>query len=332
MDGKWEDGQHIYLKRYDDYANGDKAKLQNLHFNIQKDVETAYREFQAGTIDIAEVPTAQISDAISQYGKSDDGYTITPSHQCLMGDEPSTYFLTCNVTDPVMGDVHLRHAISLAINRQAICDTLFEGTRNPADGVVAPSCQGYQPGQWADARYDVDAAKAILDQYYPADENGDRGLDLKLSYNMDGSHKQIMESVIADLEAVGLKVDSDTKEFASILQDYDNGTFQFGRLGWMASYPTMDAMMFPLFYTGNGDNTSHYSNPDVDAALLAARATTDESARIDKYREVDALLAEDMPIIPLMFYKHNKVGSSRIKTAYISPMEMTQANHWEVSD
>lgn len=56
MDGKWEDGQQINLVRFDDYSYGEKAKLDGIHFNIQKDVQTAYTEFQAGNLDVAQVP------------------------------------------------------------------------------------------------------------------------------------------------------------------------------------------------------------------------------------------------------------------------------------
>jgi peptide/nickel transport system substrate-binding protein/oligopeptide transport system substrate-binding protein len=330
MDGKWEDGQYIDIVKNDDYY-GDKAKIAGVHFNIQKDVETAYKEFQAGNIDVAEVPTSMIKDAISTYGQSEDGFTITSGKQVLLGDEPSTYYLAVNVKDPVMGDVNLRRAISLAINRQAICDTLFEGTREPADNIVPPSIKGYQEGAWSYAKYDKDAAVKILDQYYPADTTGSRGLTLNLSYNLDGSHKQIMESIISDLNAVGITVESTTKEWAAILDDYDAGNFQFGRLGWIADYPIMDNFMYPLFYTGNGDNRSQYSNADVDAAITEARTTVDDDKRIAKMQEVNKKIADDMPVIPIMFYKHQVVGSSKIKTLYVDPQKKADCSACEMN-
>lgn len=132
MDGKWEDGQQINLVRFDDYSYGEKAKLDGIHFNIQKDVQTAYTEFQAGNLDVAQVPTTQLKDAISQYGESEDGYTPPRAREVLTGDELSIYYLMLNVNDEQLKDKDLRHALSLAINRQAICDTVFEGTREPA--------------------------------------------------------------------------------------------------------------------------------------------------------------------------------------------------------
>ena len=318
MDGKWEDGQYIQLKKFDGYY-GTAAKVDSVYFNIQKDAETAYKEFQAGNIDVAEVPTSQIQDAIDTYGKTDDGYTIEPKKQVTLGAQPSTYYITCNTQDSVMKDPNLRRAISLAINRQAICDTLFSGTRDPADNIVPPSIDGYEAGAWPYAKYDKDAATALLDQYYPADASGKRGLSLTLSYNLDGSHKQIMESVISDLNAVGIDVTSSTKEWAAILTDYTNGDYQFGRLGWIADYPIMDNFLYPLFFTGNGDNHSQYSNADVDAGIEAARSTVDDAERISKMQAVNKIIGEDCPVIPLMFYKLTKVGGSNIKKAYIQP-------------
>lgn len=57
MDGKWEDGQEINLKKFDDYY-GDKAKIDGIHFQVIKDMETAYKEFQAGNLDVCDVPVA----------------------------------------------------------------------------------------------------------------------------------------------------------------------------------------------------------------------------------------------------------------------------------
>ena len=55
MDGKWEDGQEINVKKFDDYY-GDKAKIDGIHFQVIKDMETAYKEFQAGNLDVCDVP------------------------------------------------------------------------------------------------------------------------------------------------------------------------------------------------------------------------------------------------------------------------------------
>lgn len=332
MDGKWEDGQQINLVRFDDYSYGEKAKLDGVHFNIQKDVQTAYTEFQAGNLDVAQVPTTQLKDAISQYGESEDGYTATTGKEVLTGDELSIYYLMLNVNDEQLKDKDLRHALSLAINRQAICDTVFEGTREPAGGIVPPGIKGYVENEWADSRYDVDAAKKILDEKYPADANGKRNLSIALTYNLDGDHKAVMEMVMADWSALGIETSSNTAEWASILSNtYPNADFQVGRLGWIADYPIMDNFLYPLFVTGGDNNYGQYSNADVDKGLLDARAIAFDDERVAKYQEVDKLIAEDMPVIPLFYYKHQMVCSQRVKSLYMDPQKLCDMSTVELS-
>ena len=332
MDGKWEDGQQINLVRFDDYSYGEKAKLDGIHFNIQKDVQTAYTEFQAGNLDVAQVPTTQLKDAISQYGESEDGYTATTGKEVLTGDELSIYYLMLNVNDEQLKDKDLRHALSLAINRQAICDTVFEGTREPAGGIVPPGIKGCVENEWADSRYDVDAAKKILDEKYPADANGKRNLSIALTYNLDGDHKAVMEMVMADWSALGIETSSNTAEWASILSNtYPNADFQVGRLGWIADYPIMDNFLYPLFVTGGDNNYGQYSNADVDKGLLDARAIASDDDRVAKYQEVDKLIAEDMPVIPLFYYKHQMVCSQRVKSLYMDPQKLCDMSTVELS-
>ncbi|WP_251157834.1 peptide ABC transporter substrate-binding protein [Caniella muris] len=330
MDGQWEDGQYINLKTYEDYKNGDKPKIGQLTFNIQKDVETGYREFQAGNVDICDIPTAQVKGAHEQYGVSEDGYTITPGKQCLDGDQPSTYYLVLNLKDPAMADVNLRRAISLAIDRQTICDSVLQGTRLPATNLCPPPCRGYEEGQWAWCKYDPDQATAILDQYYPKDASGSRGVKVTLMYNVDGSHKEIMEAVQGNLNQVGIDVEQSTLEWASYLTKLQSGDFQMGRNGWVAEYPSIDNFLYSLLYTGNADNLSGYSNQQVDDLIMEARATKDDDRRYQLLQEANKIAGDDVPMVPLFYYKFAKVGSSRISHAYLSPIEQSSAATWEL--
>lgn len=315
MDGSWVDGQYINVKAFDDYY-GNKPQVTNVQFNIQKDVETAYREFTAGNYDVAEVPAASITDAISTYGESEDGYTATPGKQVLTGAEVSVYYINLNTEDAVLKDVNLRRAMSLAINRQAICDTLYNGIRTPADDILPPKILGYKEGAWKYSKYDKDAAVALLDQYYPADASGSRGLSITLSYNPEGGHKEIMEMVQADLKAVGIDATADTREWKAILADYRSGNTQAGRLGWTADYPIADNFLYSLFISTaiGGDNCSQYNNAEVDEMLNKARTTVDDDERVKLLQEVDAKIGEDVPVIPVMYYAHEVVASKKFKS------------------
>lgn len=319
MDGKWESGQYINVKRFDDYY-GDKPALDAINFSIQKDPKTAYSELEAGNMDFCQIPTGRFAELTEKYGSSVDGYTISPSRQTLAGAEASVYHLAVNLEDETMANKDLRHAISLAINRQNIVDTLFEGVREPADNVFPPIIDK-KGGSWEYAKYDPEAAKKIID------EKGLAGTTIKLSYNSGGGHEDIMSCIQADLTAVGLNVEQDTKEWAAYLQGLTDGDFQMGRLGWIADYPTLDNFIFPNFYSTADNNYSRYNNPEVDAAIDDARKIADEDERKDAYRKINQMVADDMPIIPIMFYAHQHVASDRVNELYYNAQGIADLGH-----
>lgn len=319
MDGKWESGQYINVKRFDDYY-GDKPALDAINFSIQKDPKTAYSELEAGNMDFCQIPTGRFAELTEKYGSSVDGYTISPSRQTLAGAEASVYYLAVNLEDETMANKDLRHAIGLAINRQNIVDTLFEGVREPADNVFPPIIDK-KGGSWEYAKYDPEAAKKIID------EKGLAGTTIKLSYNSGGGHEDTMSCIQADLTAVGLNVEQDTKEWAAYLQGLTDGDFQMGRLGWIADYPTLDNFIFPNFYSTADNNYSRYNNPEVDAAIDDARKIVDEDDRKDAYRKINQMIADDMPIIPIMFYAHQHVASDRVNELYYNAQGIADLGH-----
>ena len=87
MDGTWEDGQYVNLKRYDGYW-GDKAFLDGVSFRLYKDNQTSWTEFQAGNLDMASIPTGTFQSSIAQFGSAGaDGNLANPGQQVLTGAE-----------------------------------------------------------------------------------------------------------------------------------------------------------------------------------------------------------------------------------------------------
>ena len=320
MSKPWSHNQSIDVVANGDYY-GKKPYLDGVSFKIYKTPETAFTDFQAGSIDFCQIAQGQIKASIAKYGESADGYTVNPGKQALLGAENSTYYLIFNNKDKLLSNPKLRKALDLAVNRQAICDTVFEGTRQPADNIVPPGIAGYQKGQWADSRYDMAAAKqALSDAGYP----DGKGLPtFKLSFNSDGGHEKIMQLVQADLKAIGVNTTFDSADFATYLKQLDAGKHQIARLGWVADYPIMDNFLYPIFDSKSTDNKSAYSNPAVDAGIAEARTITDGAARIAKYQEVNALIQADNPVAPLMFYRHHHIGSERVNNLVYSAQGLT---------
>ncbi len=329
MDEAWQHNQYISLSRFDDYY-GEAPKIDGVYFSIQADPDTAYRELQSGSIDFAQIPLGQLKDNIDQYGESEDGYTVTPGKQVLTGTELSTYYLVINLDDPVLSDVNVRRALSLAVNRQNIVDTLYEGSRQPATSIMPLVIDDNEANVWEYSTYDPERAAQILDEAgYTADDSGSRGISVTLDYNGDGGHEDIMSSIQADFEAIGVTVTQNTTEWATYLNNLSDGSYQLARLGWIADYPTMDNFLYPNFFSTADNNYGNYNNPDVDAALLAARQIEDEEERRQAYREICAQVGQDMPIIPIMFYAHNYVGTDRLASFYYDSQNIP---HFETAE
>ncbi|MHB1451366.1 MAG: peptide ABC transporter substrate-binding protein [Coriobacteriia bacterium] len=311
----WAHDQYINIVKFDDYY-GDEPIIDGVDFKILADQDTAFLEFEAGNLDFVPIPSGRIQTTVDTYGESPDGYTVNPGEQVSLGAEQAIYYLLVNTTDPALKDPAVRAALSLAIDRQDICDKVFEGTRTPATGIVPPGIVGQSADAFPYAKYDVEAAKAKLAEAgFP---EGAGFPTISLEYNSGSGHEDILQLVQEDLKAIGVNGELVGSEWAQYLDKLGAADYQVGRLGWIADYPIMDNFLYPLFKTGSGDNYSFYSNADVDAKLDEARTTVDDDARVALYQEVESIVGEDAVSIPMFYYRHTRVASDRVNDGVYS--------------
>jgi peptide/nickel transport system substrate-binding protein/oligopeptide transport system substrate-binding protein len=311
----WAHDQYIEVVKFDDYY-GDEPNIDGVYFNILADQDTAFLEFEAGNLDFVPIPVGQIQAAVDTYGESPDGYTLNPGEQVSLGAEQAIYYLLINNTDPALQDPKVRAALSLAIDRQDICDKVFEGTREPATGIVPPGIVGQSANAFPYSKYDVEAAKQMLaDAGFP---NGEGFPTISLEYNTGSGHEDILQLVQEDLKAIGVDGELVGSEWAQYLDKLGAKNYQVGRLGWIADYPIMDNFLYPLFKSDSSDNYSFYVNEDVDAMLDEARTTVDDDARVALYQEAESIVGEDSAVIPMFYYRHTRVASDRVNDGVYS--------------
>jgi peptide/nickel transport system substrate-binding protein/oligopeptide transport system substrate-binding protein len=233
-----------------------------------------------------------------------------------MGPEQAIYYLLINNEDPALKDPKVRAAISLAIDRQDICDKVFEGTREPATGIVPPGIVGHKADAFQYAKYDVEAAKKMLAEAGFPDGAGFPTISLE--YNSGSGHEDILQLVQEDLKAIGVNGELVGSEWAQYLDKLAAKQYQVGRLGWIADYPIMDNFLYPLFKTGSSDNYSFYANSEVDSMLDEARTTVDADARVALYQDVEKIVGDDAAVIPMFYYRHTRVASDRVNDGVYS--------------
>ncbi len=312
---EWVHDQRIIIERFDGYY-GHKAYLDKVVFRIFADKQTGFLEFEAGNLHDAQIPLGQIKAAQEKY-----------KEKCLIDPMLGIYYYGLNMeTAPWKDNPNLRQALNYAIDRKSITETVWEGARVPATGIVPKGIPGFQEDVMP-YTYDLSKAKSLLEQAgYP----GGAGLPkLVLGYNVGVGHDKVAQAIQAQTKEAGIIFDIIGYEWGTYLDKIQAKEVTFFRLGWVADYPTMDNFLYPLFHSENAgaDNKCYYNNPEVDGKLMEARKETDEDKRVKLYQGIERIVLNDAPIVPIAFYKTSRVIGPDVR-GYIrtatddTPMEL----------
>ncbi len=310
----------IELVRYDGYY-GTPATIETATLLADLDIEEAFQSFQTGDVDIARCPIDEARTVSSSLGKSEDGRTFSRGNRFVCSTELSTSMLVCNCSEEPLNNTYLRRAISLAIDRDYLCDTLYRGTRTAADGVIPPPILGYREQAWPYATYDRAQAVDILDVINPIGEDDTRGLTVQVLYNENGGHGEVMEAIAENLEDVGIVCELEGVELEELYERVSQGDYEIARIDWTADTPVMDAVLFPLFFSGNIGATNYacYQDEQIDQTLALARTEAVAASRTELYQDVDDTVGQDCPVIPLLYHAQSFAASDRVDGLTIDP-------------
>jgi peptide/nickel transport system substrate-binding protein/oligopeptide transport system substrate-binding protein len=305
--------QTIDLTRYDKYP-GEKPKFTKLQFKVYTSVETAYNDLRAGNLDIIDqLAASNISSAKTELG---DRYIEQPDAGIGYVGFPLKY-------NKDYENIKVREAISMAIDRKTISETVFSGSRSPADDFINPAIEGYRPGACAVCSYDPAKAKTTY-----AEANGPKTLEL--GYNADGGHKEWIEAVANNLRAnLGVEVTvKPFEKFQAILDELDakkySGMF---RMGWAIDYPSPENYLTPIFSTdaaSTGSNYAGYSNKEFDDLLIKGDTAKTKEEGLKSYQAAADILIKDLPYIPVYFYKVNAGFSQHVKNVKINLLNQVE--------
>ncbi len=303
-DTEWVPGRGIALSRFDDYAGMDKAKSRGVVLRVYTELSTGYTDVLAGNLDILKnLPPDAYASAKDIFG---DRY--------LEQSSPDITSLGFPLYDPRYADVRVRRALSMAIDRKAITEAIFLGTRVPADSFAPPTVVGYRAGacgKWCE--YHPDEAKQLL-----AEAGFDTAAPVEIWFNAGAGHDGWMIAVGNMFRKIGLTYKlRGNLQFNEFLSKRDakemNGPF---RLAWLMDYPSIENFLAPQYATAalapTGSNTTFYSSQAFDAALAAGdRAPTIEAASI-AYERAEDILVDDLPAAPLFHGLDQAVWTKRV--------------------
>lgn len=292
---EWVPNAHIKLEKNDAFHDADNVAIDEVYYYPTEDRSAALRRFMAGELHSnGDAPTEQMDFMREELG---DQLRIAP----YLG----TYYYAVNMEDPVLGDRRVRRALSMAIDREFLAEEIWGGAMVAGHSFVPPGINNYDAPAFADYRdmpmFDrEEQAMALLAE---AGYGPDDPLEVEIRYNTSENHQKTATAIAAMWEPLGVETtlfNTDTKTHYAHLRD--RGDFDIARAGWIGDYSDPQNFLFMVESDNVGFNYARYENPDYDALMDEAAATTDLDARAAILHEAEELFMADLPFIPLMYY------------------------------
>jgi oligopeptide transport system substrate-binding protein len=314
---EWVPGSHITFTKNPYYWNKDAIKLDSIKLLLIEDSNASYAAYQNGeAMMIKDVPTAEIPSL-----QGNPEFHVEP----LLG----TYYIDLNCTLPQFSDSRVRQALSLAIDRKYVAETLMQGTYTAASSFVGPDVVDWDGSNFMDNAnggkpyIDVNdyegnlekAKKLLAEAGYP---NGEGFPVINYSTNDSGYHKVVAQYLQNAWKELGITVNVNVVEWASFTPMRRAGDYEASRDGWVFDYNDPSNIL-ELMVSTNGNNNAKYSNPDYDAIMQKAASETDAKTRFDLLHQAEDIVMKDAAVIPLAYYNDFYLQSDKITGSWHSP-------------
>ena len=315
---EWTPSERIVLTKNPNYVGGwDSSKIvsDTITLLLLEDSSASFAAYNSGeAVLIKDVPT----DEIPSLTKAEDGgdfYVDT-----ILG----TYYVSLNLQHDAFKDAKVRKALSLAIDRDYVANTIMQGTYTTADSIVGPGIvdengyfhdNGNAPYISADYEANMAEAKKLLEEAgYP---NGEGYPTIEYSTNDSGYHVPLAEYLQQTWGDLGITLTISKMEWSAFTAARRAGEYDVARNGWVMDYNDPSNML-DLFCTSNGNNDGKYSNPEFDAAIDASRVA-DSAEHFAQLHKAEDILMEDMGCLPIAYYNEYWLQSSSLKGTWHSP-------------
>jgi len=313
----WKPGSYLMFEKNENYWDADSVKLDGIKCLLMNDQNATFSAYESGdALMIKEVPTQEITTL-----KERSDFHIDP----ILG----TYYLDLNNTLDEFKDARVREALSLALDRKYISEVITAGTYTPATGFVSDGVTDWDGSAWKDNITDPSVliniddheanlakAKELLKE--AGYENGVGLPEMVYSTNDASYHKKIAEYLQQAWGELGLKIEVNIVEWKSFTPQRRSGNYQIARDGWVMDYNDPSNIL-ELASTGNGNNSSKYSNPEFDGLMNKAATEKDPQTRFGYLHQAEELIMKDTAMVPLLYYNDFYLQSDKITGSWHSP-------------
>jgi oligopeptide transport system substrate-binding protein len=285
--------------------------IDEINFSMLDDA-VAFSNYEAGTLDAAAVPSADLDRV-----KADPVLSL----EFYNGVNLCSYYYGFNTTAPFVDDVRVRRALSQAVDRQSLIDNVLKGGQQPAQWFARPGLAGAPTMEThpdLGIKFDAAAANAELDAYLTEKTLTRADLDITLMFNTSSGHQRIAEAIQAMWkDNLGVDVKLVNQEWAVYLETVKGAdTPQVWRMGWCPDYPDANNYDREVFAPNGSSNPVNpdgtpaggvmWNNAAYNDLMDEAAVETDPTARVELYAQAEEILVStDAVIIPIYWYARN---------------------------
>lgn len=318
----------IRLDRFDEYW-GDKPANPGIDIQSFTSSANLFNAFRTGSVDIAyqSLNPEQI-DLLAKAADQGDWQAIT-------GPGSNITYVSLNLRDETLQKPEVRQALAMTIDRQLIQERVFNGQVDPLYSLVPNIFDVSKPVfQSASGNSDAAKAKELLKK---AGYTGDKPLEVEFWYRSnvpsDGpaatTIKAFIEQELGDLAKVELK----SIESATAYNNLDKGTYPMFMLDWSGDYYDPDTYIHPFLDCSEGSTEegckegatvgqgSFYFSEKMNQLIDQQRQEQDSSKRQKIFEEIQDLLVQDVPFIPLWQRKEYAFARPDIEGVRLEPTQ-----------
>ena len=320
---EWTPSEKIVCKKNENYKGGwDSSKIVNdkLTFLLLEDSSASYTAYTGGTAQlIKDVPTEEIPTL--KKDKKDE-FNVDP----ILG----TYYLSMNLNKAPFNNKNVRKALSLAIDRDYVANTVMQGTYTPAYNYVGTGVDDVDTGKFLENSKAANGGKTYISEDYKANlEEAKKALaeagypegkgfpTITYSTNDAGYHKALAEYLQQVYKDLGITMNIDIVDWSSFTPKRRAGEYEMARNGWVMDYNDASNMI-ELFTSTNGNNDGKYNNPAFDKAMNESKVA-DKTAHFAALHEAEKIVSEDYGFIPVAYYNDFWLQSTSLKGTWHSP-------------
>ena len=292
----WEPGQSLTVVPNEDYY-GTVPAVDRVVYEVVADHNTRVLNLENDDLDLIK----RVPD--SQYDHLSDTAGVEP----LVADVPSIRFLLFNTDRSPFDDQQVRQALSYAVDKTAIVDSVLEGLTTPARGIVPPMLEEWRNSEVPGYEYDTQQAGDLLDAAgweRDGDHRYHNGEQLSFTLWTYDTHglPAIAEIVQQQYRQLGIETEIRVTEGNTLQEAKAAGEFDVSMESWAVA-PTGDlARLFQWYHSEDSVLNMPYENQRVDTLVEQGNRAVDRDQRQSVYMELQAIAMEELPLAPLTNY------------------------------